>query len=275
MILYINPPVTVVAYSFCFAFLFVLHLFLLSHQGSTYDRYVGPKITTAINAHACQHTVAEDEEGGNGTDINRGGGRGVSAAKFPGTFGGSTSTRTRNKTMSSMKAESVTSTMSSLTRSLGLNMTMSSRQTPAPAGKAAGAAAAVRAEKPLTPLEMLEADMGGSVDEDDDLGIMTTTAHGATLPFPTSNLSTVPGGAQDEILEEKRKSSTSVLKDLNFCPYHGSLLRKHLKDERAAAARPKVPWSYDVYTSSCRSISIDFRKHEKEVKKVRSFRLTC
>jgi len=237
-------------FSCCAVHLFI-HLSVQPQQGSTYDRYVGPKITTAVNAHA-QHPVAEDEGSGNNyTESNRGRGRGVSAAKFHGTFGGSTSTRTRNKTMSSMKAESVTSTMSSLTRSLGLNMTMSSRRTPAPAEKAAGAAVSVRAEKPLTPLEMLEADMGGSDDDDegddDDLGEMKTTTHGATLPFPTANLSAVPGGALDEVLEEKRKSSTTVLKDLNFCPYHGSLLQKRLKDERAAASRSKVSSSHAAF----------------------------
>jgi len=93
--------------------------------------------------------------------------------------------------------------------------------------------------------------MGGSDDDDegddDDLGEMKTTTHGATLPFPTANLSAVPGGALDEVLEEKRKSSTTVLKDLNFCPYHGSLLQKRLKDERAAASRSKVSSSHAAF----------------------------
>jgi len=246
----LSLPGILLAKSCCSASRLIMHLSVHAEQGSTYDRYVGSKITTTTNAHSSQHPCAEDEEGGHGTDSSRGGGRGIGNSKLHGTFNGSNSTRTRNMMMSSIKTEGVTATMSSLTRSLRINMTKPSRRPSAsvdfPGPDAAGPAEPARpagcSERAPTLIDMLEVEMAGSEEDtdDDDHDELKTTTHGATLPFPTSNLVAFPAAAPEEILEEKRKASTTVLKDLNFCSYHGSLLEKRLKEERAAAQRSKV-----------------------------------
>jgi hypothetical protein len=124
------------------------------------------------------------------------------------------------------------------------------RAAPAPfVGETEGPMAAVSAaakKTRLTPLErlnldLLEKDGGGKggEDEEEEEGREDAVPAPVLLPFPTPAAPSAAAAATDA----KPKGSTSVLKDLNFCPHHGSLLEKRLKAERAAAlaaARPKV-----------------------------------